>query len=478
MAASTPRVSIVIPTKNAGSRLEQTLAALRSQDLGEPFELLVIDSGSTDGSLTRARAFGARVLSVPPWRFAHGRTRNHAARLAHGEYLVFLVQDAIPGDSLWLAGLVRALDEHPEVAGAYSRHIAHTGASFLGRQAAHYWHLQMNGPSDQRLGDPVCFQRLPLDEKQRRCTFNNVSSIVRRSVWEGIPFREVPFAEDLAWGYDVLRAGHALRYEPTSVVRHSHERSAWYEFRRACVEARTVGELFGQAAQPLGLRELWRLVRIWRVAGVEAATICRGGIEAVKREVLETLERRSWYRQNLTTPALARIFGGLSPYPREEQQDLFYALNRQAMAQGFVSRQGEEQWYWDRMLLEGDPFRRHIWRAAWSDGSVQMAPQELDMVFDTLWDQLGRDYVRRAVLEETANCVDDEWHLLERSIRRMAAELALSAQGEEVLDTQLYRAIWRHSVALTLGRRIGAAMRNGTGGRWGWLLSTLVLRGI
>jgi rhamnosyltransferase len=117
-----------------------------------------------------------------------------------------------------LAGsLVAALNGAPDAAGAYSRHLPHEGAGFIARQIATYWHTQQGGRIVQRIDDAAAFERLGGEAKQRICTFNNVSSIIRRAVWERLPLRDIPYAEDLAWGLDVLRAGHTLIYEPASV---------------------------------------------------------------------------------------------------------------------------------------------------------------------------------------------------------------------------------------------------------------------
>ena len=67
---------------------------------------MVVDSGSTDGSLERARAAGATVHEIPPEQFGHGRTRNLGVELARGETVVFTSQDAVADDADWLARLV------------------------------------------------------------------------------------------------------------------------------------------------------------------------------------------------------------------------------------------------------------------------------------------------------------------------------------------------------------------------------------
>ncbi len=70
---SSAGVTVAIPVRDGGELLARTLAALARQTVEH--ELLVCDSGSTDGSLVLARAHGARVIEiaphrVQPWRHA------------------------------------------------------------------------------------------------------------------------------------------------------------------------------------------------------------------------------------------------------------------------------------------------------------------------------------------------------------------------------------------------------------------------
>jgi len=101
-----PRVSIVIPTRNAGDAFTETLDAIAAQDLGEPFELVVVDSGSTDGTSARAEARGARVIAIDPAEFGHGHTRNLGIACAFG---VGLACGAGSGHAPWIKPIDRRL---------------------------------------------------------------------------------------------------------------------------------------------------------------------------------------------------------------------------------------------------------------------------------------------------------------------------------------------------------------------------------
>lgn len=63
------------------------------------YEVLVVDSGSSDGTTDLARKYSARILSIPKSEFNHGGTRNRGIAEARGEFAVMTVGDAIPAGS-------------------------------------------------------------------------------------------------------------------------------------------------------------------------------------------------------------------------------------------------------------------------------------------------------------------------------------------------------------------------------------------
>ena len=89
-------VTVAIPVRNGGALLGDVLTAVRAQRVDRPIELLVADSGSTDGSRTLAHRYGDGVIDVPSDRFSHGATRNLLIEEASGEHVAFLTQDAVP----------------------------------------------------------------------------------------------------------------------------------------------------------------------------------------------------------------------------------------------------------------------------------------------------------------------------------------------------------------------------------------------
>ena len=91
-------VSIVLLTKNAGPEFEKTLQAIAGQEAVYPFEVIAVDSGSTDGTLELLDRFNVKSYSIPPSDFNFGLTRNHAFSLAGGDFIITISQDVVPCD--------------------------------------------------------------------------------------------------------------------------------------------------------------------------------------------------------------------------------------------------------------------------------------------------------------------------------------------------------------------------------------------
>jgi glycosyltransferase involved in cell wall biosynthesis len=215
---------VIIPVKDGGADLRRCLDGIARQRTDEEVEILVVDSGSGDGSPELARSNGARVLEIEPVGFRHGATRNLAAEAARGNILVFTTQDAYAADEQWLERLSALLRNDDDVAGVYGRQIPHEHASPPERFFLDF--LYGPEPRVQRATDP---SELSL----HTTLFSNVNSAIGRSIWERFPFAdELFFAEDQDWARRVLLAGNALRYEPRAVVRHSHEYNLTSAFKR------------------------------------------------------------------------------------------------------------------------------------------------------------------------------------------------------------------------------------------------------
>jgi glycosyltransferase involved in cell wall biosynthesis len=261
MTSDRPLTSIVIPTLNAGPDLALLLADLKDQHAPGPTEIIVADSQSTDGSRAVAQEAGARVLTIPRAQFNHGRTRNQAVAAAQGEFVALTVQDARPTDPFWLARLLEPLLQDPSVAGSYGLQVAREDSGLLARTRSALWCRAHRSAALQMLEDPERFGEMSPERRLDLIRFDNVTSCVRKSAWQGTPFPEIDYAEDMAWAREMVLQGYKLAHAPTAQVWHSHERGQYYELRRAYVDGAVRVKLVDWPASPMTGREMFAAVR-------------------------------------------------------------------------------------------------------------------------------------------------------------------------------------------------------------------------
>jgi rhamnosyltransferase len=279
-------LSVVVPTWNGGARFRELLLALASQE--REHELVVIDSGSRDGTPQAASAAGARVLTIPQREFNHGATRNRAIAESHGALVALLTQDALPMGPEYLDALASAF-QNPRVDGAYARQFPRPDCDPLLAERLRRWSAARNEPSLQVLApsDPSAsrklFDALPPLERYLSCAFDNVASAVRRASWERIPFPARTFGEDVAWGREILLAGGALAFEPRARVEHSHRIDLVREFKRLYCDHRNLKELF----------DLFQ-VRNWRAVWHGAKGQQKFYRELLESQPLSKAEKRYW----------------------------------------------------------------------------------------------------------------------------------------------------------------------------------------
>jgi O-antigen biosynthesis protein len=250
-------VTVAIPVRNGSRYLDEVLSAVRAQKVDGEVEILVVDSGSTDGSKEIARRHGAAVHEIAPEEFSHGGTRNLLMELASGEQVAFLTQDATPAHDGWLAALLEGFDQAPDVAAVFGPHEARPGASHM---IASEMERHFASWGDGRTIDVQRLERTPEGIAAYRAfpgllTFlSDVNCVLARWAWRRVPYREVPYAEDQLLGRELIEAGFAKVFHPEARVLHSHDYPPVAFFRRYFDEFRSLREV-------LGFRQSWGLKR-------------------------------------------------------------------------------------------------------------------------------------------------------------------------------------------------------------------------
>jgi rhamnosyltransferase len=267
-------VTVIVPTLNGEKYLDRLLRMVETQDFGGTVEVLVIDSGSTDRTLDIVGAHaGVRLHEIPNSEFGHGKTRNLAARLARGRYLVYLTQDAVPLTTHWLRELTEPLDpEGLDAVAVLGKQEPRPDCFPLQKYEIHTVFARF-GPDS----GPTLFERGSREPTAREMDllgfYSDVNSATRRDfLLDVIPYRDLRYSEDMAFGRDLIEAGYRKAYAPGGSVEHSNDLTLREYGKRIFDETLAVRRLgegapaFGTGGQVLRaghgiLRDSLRVVR-------------------------------------------------------------------------------------------------------------------------------------------------------------------------------------------------------------------------
>jgi rhamnosyltransferase len=215
-------VSVIIPTLNAGNRIDKLLILLKDQSI--PNEIIVVDSSSTDNTIDIVRSHNIKVLMINEKSFNHGETRNFAARVAPNDTIVFLTQDCIPYDRNCIKNLIKPL-ENQTIAACYGRQIPREEAIPTEKFARLY-----NYPEKPIIKGSEQIPAMGI----KTFFFSNVFSAIRRKEFEemgGFPENVIMF-EDMLFAAKLIEQGYKIAYVPEAKVIHSHDYSLVQQWRR------------------------------------------------------------------------------------------------------------------------------------------------------------------------------------------------------------------------------------------------------
>ena len=255
-------VTIVIPTKNGGELLDKVLSKVFAQRTQYEYEVICVDSGSTDATLDIIKKYPCRLYEILPQEFGHGKTRNYGAEKGTGEYIVFLTQDALPADEYWLESLINAMKLDEEVVGGFGRHLPYPDCNILDDRDINL-HFKGFGETDtvSWIEDK---KRYETDEAYRHflAFFSDNNSCLKRSIWEKYPYPDVNFSEDQIWMKKMIEMGYKRVYAPNAVVYHSHNYPLKTYFKRYYDEYKGVYQIHQYRMFKSVPRMLYGILRI------------------------------------------------------------------------------------------------------------------------------------------------------------------------------------------------------------------------
>ena len=255
--AATPAsldATVIIPTLDGERYLAEVLDILERQDFGGSYEVLVIDSGSTDATLSIvAERPWVRLHQIPNSEFGHGRTRNLGARLAAGRLLAYLSQDAIPGDESWLTRITEPLDPAGlDAVAVVGRQVPRSTCFPLLKYEIEAVFAAL-GPADRVTVVARGESQPGSAELDRLAFYSDVDSATRRDfLLDVIPYQDVPYSEDFAFGKDVILAGYRKAYAPAGFVVHSNDLTL-REYRKRVFEETISRRRVGNVVPAVGV---------------------------------------------------------------------------------------------------------------------------------------------------------------------------------------------------------------------------------
>ena len=270
-------VSVALPVLDGGALLEEVLAAVRAQKGVGDVELVIVDSGSSDGSRDVARSFGADVHEIDRSEFSHGGTRNLLMERSSGDHVAFLTQDATPAHDGWLAALVQGFARADDVGLVYGPYVPRPDAPhWVRRELTEFFGPEPALVRGARPFGPDTF-------------YSSANGALSRAAWSQVPFRQVSYAEDQLLATDMLAAGWSKAYEPGAAVLHSHDYPPAEVFGRLFDEFRALREVHGHVEEfgvryTLGTlrRQVARDRAFLRSEGVAGAALDRGTLQSLR----------------------------------------------------------------------------------------------------------------------------------------------------------------------------------------------------
>jgi len=197
-----PLVSIVIRTKNEGLMIAKVLKVLQKQTLRN-YEVLIIDSGSTDKTLEIVKQFPVKIFKINPENFTYGYALNYGIKYALGKYICIISGHSLPISDKFLESGVKVLTEENVVG------VSGPSPDFA------------VGYLNRLLGSVILF----FEKKRKDHTpwMTNTNSMIRREVWEKYHYDEsLSGCEDYDWGREMISRGYNIVKIRSFSVFHSH----------------------------------------------------------------------------------------------------------------------------------------------------------------------------------------------------------------------------------------------------------------
>jgi rhamnosyltransferase len=294
--------SIVIRAYNEEKYIRRLLEGIQHQTLKE-VEMVLVDSGSTDSTVSIAESYGVRLVRIPPNEFTFGRSLNYGIEEATREFIVIASAHVYPVYPDWLESLLRPFEDDM-LALTYGKQRGADFAKFSEQQIFHQWYPDGSKP------------------KQETAFCNNANAAIRKSLWKKNNFDEtLTGLEDLAWAKWAKEQGLAIAYVAEAEIIHAHHetpRAVLNRYRREGMAFKRIyPESHFSVYDFLRLTTTNILSDLWHAA--REGVLLKNLVSIFWFRLMQFHGTRLGYRDSsLVTPQLRETFY----YPRERKPNI------------------------------------------------------------------------------------------------------------------------------------------------------------
>ena len=294
--------SIIIRAYNEEKYIGRLLEGIQRQTLKD-VEIILVDSGSTDSTVSIAESYGARVVRIPSAEFTFGRSLNYGIKEAKREFIVIASAHVYPVYPDWLETLLHPFQDD-NVALSYGKQRGPEFAKFSEQQIFHQWYPDFSKPN------------------QETAFCNNANAAIRKSLWEENNYDEtLTGLEDLAWAKWAKERGHSIAYVAEAEIIHVHNETPRGVFNRYRREAMALRKIYPEAH--FNFYDFLRLTitnilsDLWHAARTREGVLLKNVSSIFWFRFMQFHGTRMGHREtSLVTPQLREIFY----YAREKKK--------------------------------------------------------------------------------------------------------------------------------------------------------------
>lgn len=216
-------IDIICPLYNAEKYIRNLNKSIKKQKEVEINKIRYVLTKSTDRTEEILKELKATYKVIEPQDFSHSTTREKEAFESDADILVFITQDIMIEDEVWLYNLVRDIEDG-KCQAAYSRQLCNNNS-------IEKYTRELNYPEESNYKTKENIDKLQL----RTFFFSDAASAIKREIFmrlNGYDGKNLPTNEDMYIAYKLIMNGYTIKYCADSKVIHSHNFTLKQQYKR------------------------------------------------------------------------------------------------------------------------------------------------------------------------------------------------------------------------------------------------------